>query len=63
METWLTELNVPRAKHKWLREIFEKMGSDPTADTYVKPADGDVWEFMGRIRTWLVDTKRRGIPV
>ena len=63
VENWLTDLEVPRSKHSWLRSIFEKMGSDPTSPDYVKPKTGDVWDFMGQVRTWLVDPQRRGIPV
>ena len=63
VEAWLSGLNVPRAKGSWLRSIFEKMGNDPSLADYVKPGPGDVWDFINQIRTWLVDPKRRGIPV
>lgn len=62
VEAWLPELAVPRSKEGWLRSIFEKMGGDPSDPTYVKPGPGDVWDFIGELREWLVDVKRRGIP-
>ncbi|WP_171903226.1 AAA family ATPase [Mesorhizobium sp. SEMIA 3007] len=62
VEAWLTGLNVPRSKQKWLRKIFEAMGSDPAAQGYVRPADGDVWNFIGQLKEWLSDVARRGIP-
>jgi len=63
VETWLSTLNVPRNKIGWLRSIFEKMGSDISSADYVKPATGDVWDFVGHIRNWLADANRRGIPL
>jgi hypothetical protein len=62
VEEWLADLDVPRSKEGWLRSIFEKMGSDPHSAEYVKPTEGDVWDFMGEVRSWLVDPGRRGIP-
>jgi ABC-type cobalamin/Fe3+-siderophores transport system ATPase subunit len=62
VEAWLSELDVPRSKEGWLRSIFEKMGSDPGVESYVRPGPDDVWDFIGEIRKWLVDTDRRGIP-
>ena len=62
VEAWLTELKVDRSKGTWLRTIFERMGSDPNLADYVKPSVGDVWDFIGQIRNWLVDPERRGIP-
>lgn len=62
IENWLTDLDVDRSKNKWLRNIFEKMGSDPTDESYVKPQAGDVWDFVGQISRWINDKGRRGIP-
>jgi hypothetical protein len=63
VESWLSHLDVPRSKHSWLRSIFEKMGSDPASSNYVLPASDDVWDFVGSLRTWLLNPLRRGIPV
>ncbi|RIV11202.1 ATP-binding protein, partial [Klebsiella pneumoniae] len=62
IESWLADLDVDRSKNKWLRSIFEKMGSDPSAETYVMPREGDVWDFLGQISGWMRDKARRGIP-
>lgn len=61
VEAWLTNLNVNRYKHAWLRSIFNAMGSDPQIPEYVTPSDGDVWDFMNQLRTWLMNPNRRGI--
>ncbi|WP_162950120.1 ATP-dependent nuclease [Rhizobium jaguaris] len=63
VENWLTDLDVERSKQKWLRNIFEKMGSDPNSEGYVKPTAGDVWDFIGDISSWMKNKDRRGIPV
>lgn len=63
VEHWLAELKVSRSKHGWLREIFEKMGNDPTLPNYVQPTDGDVWNFFGQIADWMRQPTRRGVPL
>jgi predicted ATPase len=63
VEAWLADLNVERNKQKWLRSIFEAMGSDPSLQTYVRPINGDVWDFMGRVASWAKNPNRRGIPI
>lgn len=61
LESWLKDLGVSARKSRWLFAIFEKMGVDPQGSNYVKPCQGDVWEFMGAVRRWMVDPARRGI--
>jgi len=63
IESWLANLDVNRSKNTWLHSIFEKMGSDPNSDNYVKPANGDVWDFMGKIASWMTNKDRKGIPM
>jgi ABC-type uncharacterized transport system YnjBCD ATPase subunit len=63
VECWLPHLRKSSShKSEWLEEVFEAMGEDVEAESYVKPAANDVWQFMARIRCWLHDPKRRGIP-
>ena len=62
LEYWLKELAVTGHGPEWLINIFEKMGSDPESESYVKPTDKDVWEFMAKIRNWLLNPNRKGIP-
>jgi len=61
VEFWLSNLSVPRNK-TWLHNIFDAMGDDPNSDTYVRPTEGDVWEFINRIKLWLENPTRKGIP-
>lgn len=62
IEAWLPNLEVGRGKNTWLTTIFERMGDDPLDDSYINPSEGDVWDFMGNIKKWLVDPERKGIP-
>jgi len=61
VESWLPSLNVPREKNKWLGQIFETMGSNPEAEEYVSPSEGDVWDFIGSCNTWLTNPARKGM--
>lgn len=62
VEHWLPGLSVPRSK-RWLRNIFEALGSDPKAPDYVNPHDDDVWAFLDKVAAWIKDKARRGIPL
>lgn len=62
LESWLKSLNVAGHGPTWLIRVFEQMGEDPEAVSFVKPADGDVWEFMFRVKNWLANPNRKGIP-
>lgn len=62
LEFWLKDLGVSGHGPNWLIEVFSKMGEDPDAEGYVRPTNGDVWEFMAGIKNWLTDPSRRGIP-
>jgi len=62
LESWLGHLGVPTQKRKWLTKMFERMKEDPSDADYVKPGPGDVWDFLGRIRQWVENPNRQGIP-
>ena len=62
VEHWLSSLKVDVHKSNWLPAIFEKMGSNPSSKNYVKPSNGDVWDFMEKIGSWMTNDERRGIP-
>lgn len=62
LESWLKDLNGSGHGSGWLTAIFEKMGDDPTSADYLRPSDDDVWKFLFKIKTWMVDPDRRGIP-
>ena len=63
LESWLKQLNATGHGPGWLIEVFEKMGEEPDEDSYLKPSEEDVWAFMGQVKQWLVNPKRKGIPV
>jgi hypothetical protein len=60
VESWLLELGIRSKKAAWTVEMLERLGSDPNDAAYVKPAGGDVWEFMRGVIKWVKDTQRKG---
>jgi hypothetical protein len=62
LESWLEPLGALGHGPDWLINVFEKMGEDPEAPTYLKPAGDDVWAFISMIKSWLINPNRRGIP-
>ena len=62
LESWLTSLDASGHGPNWLVEIFEKMGEDPTSESYLRPDTNDVWEFIDSIASWFLDPRRKGIP-
>jgi predicted ATPase len=62
LESWLKELEASGHGPKWLVEVFEKMGENPDSADYVRPVDGDVWNFIGSIKKWASSVNRKGIP-
>lgn len=62
LESWMKQLGVGGHGPSWLIGMFERMGEDPASANYVHPSDNDVWEFMSRAKTWLIDANRKGIP-
>ena len=59
---WLAELDERPRKSDYVPRVFELMGSDPTDSSYLKPQDGDVWDFMRKVSAWIADPNRRGMP-
>ncbi|MBK0124626.1 ATP-binding protein [Pantoea sp. S61] len=62
IESWLQSLEISRNKNTWLASIFEKMGENPLNDSYVRPSDDDVWGFIGKVKEWLTNPNRKGVP-
>jgi ABC-type uncharacterized transport system YnjBCD ATPase subunit len=62
LEFWLHDLNIGGHGPTWLIEMFERMGDDPDGPYYIRPTEGDVWQFISQVRSWLVDPNRQGIP-
>lgn len=61
LESWLKSLACTGHGPPWLVSIFEAMGGNPETPGYVRPTDDDVWEFLGRIKSWFNNPLRRGI--
>ncbi|NOK80934.1 MAG: ATPase [Chloroflexi bacterium AL-W] len=62
LESWLSSVESSGHGPVWLARIFEGMGEDPSDPGYVKPTDGDVWQFLCEIKNWLINPNRKGIP-
>jgi hypothetical protein len=66
LENWLPALGIlpsgTRHGPKWVESVFVKMGEDPTAPDYVRPVEGDVWDFIREVKRWVENPNRDGIP-
>jgi hypothetical protein len=62
LESWVQHLGIGGHGPSWLIGVFEKMGEDPASANYVRPNDEDVWAFLSKVKGWLIDANRRGIP-
>jgi len=62
LESWLKSLSATGHGSNWLIDIFSKMGDNPESEDYIKPTNGDVWDFIGDIKKWIENTNRKGIP-
>jgi ABC-type cobalamin/Fe3+-siderophores transport system ATPase subunit len=61
LERWLSDLGISGKKTDWTINAFDRLGVDPTADDYLHPSDGDVWDFVRGICRWISDPDRRGL--
>ena len=62
VEGWMKNLNVPSGnKKKWLIKVLEKLGYDKDPNA-IQPTSDDVWEFIKKIRQWVLDPNRLGMP-
>ncbi len=62
LESWLPELKGSGHGPTWLIDVFEKMGEDPEDPSYLRPGVVDVWLFLSRIKEWLSNPQRKGVP-
>jgi hypothetical protein len=62
LESWLKALGASNHGPNWLIAVFEAMGEDPDSAGYLLPGSDDVWAFLEKVRSWLVDARRKGIP-
>lgn len=61
LEGWLPNLTPQGKKTDWVVDVLSKMG-DPGSDKYVKPGEGDVWDFVRAIVDWVRNPGRKGMP-
>ena len=62
VESFLSGLGEKKGKRAWFFKIMENLGSNPNAESYVRPEADDVWEFMEQVSDWLANPNRRGMP-
>jgi hypothetical protein len=62
VESWLGHLGITSKKNQWLADVFEQMGSDQNATTYLRPTANDVWAFLRRVSEWVGNPDRLGMP-
>lgn len=62
LESWLKTLSAAGHGSNWLIDIFSKMGDNPDTTGYIKPTTGEVWDFVGNVKSWIENTNRKGIP-
>lgn len=60
LENWLPSLNVNSRKDRWTVDMLNRLGSDPTESNYVLPSEGDVWEFIRKVVSWIKNPARKG---
>jgi hypothetical protein len=60
VESWLESVGACKNKSVWLGEIFDRMGDNPESPDYVKPGQGDVWDFIASMRHWLTKSRAQG---
>lgn len=60
LENWLEYLAVPGKKTDWTVSMLERLGSEPAHADYVRPGQGDVWDFMRGIVDWIRNPARKG---
>jgi hypothetical protein len=62
LESWLKHLGASGHGPSWLISVFERMGEDPSSENYLRPTVDDVWAFIQKMKEWLIDSNRKGIP-
>jgi hypothetical protein len=60
LEHWMPTLGAVGKKTDWVISVLERLGSDPKDAAYMKPAEGDVWDFVRSMVKWIKDPSRKG---
>ena len=61
VERWLSHLGCQGHGPDWLIPVFEKLGNDPADAAYIRPDEGDVWDFVRKIGRWI-SNPTHGMP-
>jgi hypothetical protein len=61
LESFLAGLHVSGKGTDWLISMFTKLGDTEEQTDFVKPATGDVWDFLDKIAKWISDPNKLGI--
>lgn len=61
VECWLPDVESSKHGDKWLIDKLKNMGQKISDNNYIKPNEGDVWDFMGDIQKWLNKPNRLGM--
>ncbi len=61
LERWLKPMGGMKHGPPWVVDLFRRIGQDETDTDYVRPGNGDVWEFLDSIAAWLEDPTRLGV--
>lgn len=61
VESWLKQFGISGHGSNWLIPMFQKLGENPADPAYVKPSQGDVWDFIQKISLWLNNPSRKGV--
>ncbi|MCM0613389.1 ATP-binding protein [Marinobacter sediminum] len=63
VEAWLGYLNIPPegGKRNWLLNAFNTLGHSTDSETYVRPEEGDIWDFVRDISAWVNNPERHGV--
>lgn len=60
LENWLHQLGCTN-KQWWLTDMLTRLGAPDDAN-YVTATNGDVWDFVDNLASWLEDPARAGMP-
>ena len=61
VECWLPAVESSDHGNNWIVKKLKKMGQKKTDNDYIKPEEGDVWDFIGHIKNWLDNPNRIGM--
>lgn len=61
LEHWLPHLGIKVRKELWLGAMFERLGSDPSDENFVRPSGDDVWRQLRLVDIWIRDSERTGM--